>query len=78
MGSDIGISNTYSASSMAPPSRSSALSAARRPAVPTMSSSSSRPNTGTRMLPYSSSSRSTSASAGIVKRLVSDLSCPDR
>ena len=50
---DIGISKTYSASSTAPPSSSSLSDAASRPAVPTMSSSSSSPNTGTRMLPYS-------------------------
>ena len=53
IGSDIGISNTYSASTTAPPSSSSGSSDASRPAVPMMSSSSGSPKTGTRMLPYS-------------------------
>ncbi len=74
IGSDIGISNTYRASTTAPPSPSSACSAARRPAVPMMSSSSWPPEIGTRMLPYSVSGASWSASAGIVKRLRSGLS----
>ena len=78
IGSDIGISNTYRASSTAPPSSSSPSEAASRPAVPTMSSSKSSPNTGTRMLPYSAAVPSWSASAGIVKRRVSDLPWPRR
>jgi hypothetical protein len=73
IGSDNGISNTYSASNTAPPSPSSARSAASLPAVPTISSSSASPSTGTRMLPYSARTLSWSASAGMVKRLVSSL-----
>ena len=59
---------------MAPPSPSSDCSEASRPAVPTMSSSSGVPKTGTRMLPYSASADSCSASSGIVNRFRSGLS----
>ena len=58
IGSDIGTSKTHSASIVAPsPSASSACSsAARRPAVWTMSSSSGVPRIGTRIEPYSARS----------------------
>src|SRR6478752_3241808 len=78
IGSDIGTTKIHSASMVAPLSSSSASvssSAARRPAVCTMSSSSGVPVSGTRIDPYSTSRRSRrSASAGTVTRLNSDLS----
>ena len=71
-GSDIGTSKTHSASIVAPsPSASSACSsAARRPAVWTMSSSSGVPRIGTRIDPYSarSASRRSAASGTTTRR----------
>ena len=56
--SAIGTSNTHSASITAPPSPPSSFSsAASRPAVWTMSSSSGKPEIGTRIEPYSASCR---------------------
>ena len=71
-GSDIGSSNTHTASITAPPSPSSAFSSIEsRPAVCMMSSSSGVPSTGTRIDPYSAfvRPRRVSARSGIVTRL---------
>ena len=75
-GSAIGTSNTHSASITAPPSPSSSFSsAASRPAVCTMSSSSGVPKIGTRIEPYSASAAcGVSTVSGTVTRLSSGLS----
>jgi hypothetical protein len=75
-GSTIGTSKIHSASITAPPSpRSSFSSAASRPAVCTMSSSSGRPRIGTRIEPYSASWRGrVSVFSGTVTRLKTGLS----
>ena len=79
-GSAIGTSKIHSASITAPPSpKSSSSSEASRPAVCTMSSSSSRPRMGTRIEPYSASVRlRVRTFSGTVIRLSSGLSSDSR
>jgi len=81
IGSAIGTSKIHSASIVEPVwSRPGSVSSpARRPAVWIMSSSSGVPVSGTRIDPYSSSSRSIfSAASGTVTRLKIDLPCVRR
>ena len=77
IGSAIGTSKTHSASIVARPPRRGPRRARRRPAGPrsgSMSSSSGVPVSGTRIEPYSGSSRSQlSAASGTTTRLSSDL-----
>src|SRR4051812_2941016 len=76
MGSDIGTSKIHSASMVAPLSSKASVSssAARRPAVWMMSSSSGDPVSGTRIDPYSASWRSPrSAASGTRTRRRTDL-----
>ena len=79
IGSDIGTSKIHSASMVAPLSfskDSASSSAARRPAVWMMSSSSGEPESGTRIEPYSASWRSPrSAASGTSTRRRTDLPC---
>ena len=79
-GSAIGTSKTQTASITAPPSPSSSpSSAASRPAVCMMSSSSGVPSTGTRIEPNSASAaRRVSAASGTVTRLNTGLPCDVR
>ena len=79
-GSAIGTSKIHSASITAPPSPSSAFSsAASRPAVCMMSSSSGVPRIGTSIEPYSASAaRRVSADSGTVTRLRMCLPCDVR
>src|SRR3954447_17808104 len=76
MGSDIGTSKIHRASMVAPLSSKASVSssAARRPAVWMMSSSSGDPVSGTRIDPYSASWRSPrSAASGTSTRRMTDL-----
>ncbi len=79
-GSVSGTSKIHSASITAPPSpRSSSSSEASRPAVWTMSSSSSEPRIGTRIEPYSASARlRVNTASGTEIRFSSGLSADRR